>query len=360
MSQVVSNYTSLAAYSLANPTFQINLLMKNPTFVEIFNASPYFININPGDGNQYSLAPGEQDLYSLTNFTPDLQGEIVAALNLNGAPPSNMVVTTAFNSTTRPPGTYPAFSNDFVGIGNTIVQASTVVNTGNAAATAVISATPFGAGGPQLLWYNDGSGVFGGGLVTVDNVGQFTWKFPGSGVLTMFTWDNTSFPGGHKLYQRISSANEYILQDLTVPINLLYLQGTVTGVTFQVGTHFALSALGDLSLINSINSDGGNFSTNGAGVATITATDVLRTGNQEMGKCGCGQNNAIAANESFMTNFKTMMTNVPSSITLTTLTNVNFTSFAVDHVDKLGFRAHGVVTAGGATVAELTYTTVGN
>lgn len=98
------------------------------------------------------------------------------------------------------------------------------------------------------------------------------------------------------------------------------------------------------------------------GVAPQTeAIFQLSTGFQESGFCGY-DGNATAGGNHFGqgVNLKTNMTNTPSSITLTSIQNINSNTPGVFNVKKYGFNIAGTAVAAGECLFMATYATVGN
>lgn len=94
-----------------------------------------------------------------------------------GAAPISLAVFTIFQpselDTMPPSGPLSRLTN----VGNTIPvggNVTQVFNDGNVAPTVVVEGTPSGAPGSELKWNNDGSGLFGGGLIAVNSSGIFT------------------------------------------------------------------------------------------------------------------------------------------------------------------------------------------
>lgn len=89
---------------------------------------------------------------------------------------------------------------------------------------------------------------------------------------------------------------------------------------------------------------------------------VLATGIQETGN-GAIDVTATAGGQTFGTavNFKMVMTNTPSSITIVSIVNTNTTAApAVDHIDQYGFHCTVTSNNAGRMFYLFTYTTVGN
>ncbi len=95
---------------------------------------------------------------------------------------------------------------------------------------------------------------------------------------------------------------------------------------------------------------------------TFQAPPVLAPGNQETGVFGLALGNVSAVGQLALTgvNFKTVMSNVPSSITIETTLALNLSAITIEHITKYGFRAHARTTAVAEAHGYYTYTTVGN
>ena len=93
------------------------------------------------------------------------------------------------------------------------------------------------------------------------------------------------------------------------------------------------------------------------------AAVTLVAGNQETGQAGFALYVPDHTNDyGNLVNFKTTMTNTPSSITLTqAITPVNVSIIGASAITKVGFYCYGVATASPGRMAwQGTYTTVGN
>lgn len=96
------------------------------------------------------------------------------------------------------------------------------------------------------------------------------------------------------------------------------------------------------------------------GTVQTASIPILTTTNQEQGDCGFF-GKAVAASDvwGYRVNFKTKMTNIPSSITLTVGTSANCT-VAASNINLNGFMLECTATAAGVFNWIGTYTTVGN
>lgn len=95
--------------------------------------------------------------------------------------------------------------------------------------------------------------------------------------------------------------------------------------------------------------------------ATLQQPPILATGNQETGYVGV-QFKAVATSDTFGVgvNFKTNMTNTPTSITLSPITSTNASGPTAAHINQYGFFFGISAAAPGAGFYVATYTTVGN
>jgi hypothetical protein len=87
---------------------------------------------------------------------------------------------------------------------------------------------------------------------------------------------------------------------------------------------------------------------------------MLAAGTQETGKCGLQGYQTANSTLGVAVNFKTTMSNVPSSITLTAQASANFNSLAVSLISFEGFLMTFKSASGGTTQWVGIYTTVGN
>jgi hypothetical protein len=95
---------------------------------------------------------------------------------------------------------------------------------------------------------------------------------------------------------------------------------------------------------------------------TLNLPPILAAGHQETGKVGVMFANATTSHSvGYGVNFKTVLTNTPSSITLTlTGGEANVAATHADQIDKYGFRFYVDLSANGDGSWNGQYTTVGN
>lgn len=97
------------------------------------------------------------------------------------------------------------------------------------------------------------------------------------------------------------------------------------------------------------------------GALSASAPVTLTSGNQETGHCAVGGVPTSTNPFGGGVNFKTVMTNAPTSLTLAVADSANIASTTADHIDKYGFTFQVNPTAANTyTKWSGTYTTVGN
>ena len=241
----------------------------------------------------------------------------------------------------------PVLGNSPIGIGGTVATSTTnaVINDGNPLATTVVEATPSGAAGSQMLWRNDGSGIFGGGLCVVTAAGIFT-AMPAQAI-------------------PLAALANGVLQSgviISAAATLASVIGALDNGTGQM--HSTVNARG---IALGYNDAGGTYhqvlGVDGGGNATTTVVPTLTASNQETGACGVIFVAAAASgSHGYMVNFKTHLANIPSSITLTPIatTNVKAGTPTATQITRDGFLFFVEATAAGTCQWIGTYTTVGN
>lgn len=159
----------------------------------------------------------------------------------------SMLLPTVYSAGEKIPGV-PVLGNSPVGVGGSVATTGTtsVVNDGQNAPTEVVEATPKGAASSQLLWNNDGSGKFGGGLDSVDATGKLT--------LVADAIAPAAIAGGA------------LDTDVTVLASQIQLDGTQADETF--------SGAGDLFLNHGLHVGGSVYGSGGV----VTIGDKLKLG----------------------------------------------------------------------------------
>lgn len=128
----------------------------------------------------------------------------------------------------------------------------------------------------------------------------------------------------------------------------------------QIGT-FSILPGGGAGNFATVNMDGGLIRTNGQGQITATAPINLNSGSQETGQTGLIASNASAGGlVALVQNFKTVMTNTPTSITLNVANQTNNSVPSGSEITKYGFTLAWTATIAGATSWRGQYVTAGN
>lgn len=143
----------------------------------VTNESIYGIEFTFLDGSRRICPPYQGKPYHICVLGDTFKWAIAYQFPLPPAlAPFNLVVIEAFaQSELKDLPTVPVDLSRLNYIGNSVpvsTSASSVINDNNPVGTVVVEATPGGAS--QLLFYNDGSGVFGGGLIQFSSAGIFT------------------------------------------------------------------------------------------------------------------------------------------------------------------------------------------
>ena len=278
--------------------------------VVIANESPYSLQVSTGSGGLWivaqtaDLVPCDSMAFS-GNLTITTDNYLSNASNA----PSFLVYMTAYAPGEAIRGTYPAPLLRLANGGDTVAFLS---NDTNPAGTLVVETRPVNKSSAYFALYNDGTATW---QVLLDNGASLT------------------------VAQVISSTLSKLGQ-------LIFPHGWGSGANPGVN----------------------GCTDNGAGQLTVAQLQtaqvpILITGNQETGACGIDYVAAAAnAPGGYFVNFKTVMTNVPSSITLsqTSATNVAATYPRVDTITVYGFHVFWEAAAAGTVSWKGTYTTVGN
>lgn len=338
----------------------------------VMNESPNFIALDfGGAGTVKIVQPWYNTKITLAQPASQVNWSVSLSLQSGSAPVSQVYVELFDPSedvTSLISG--PLFRQSNVGNAVAVTGASTVQNDGNVAGTVVVEATPSGAAGSQAKLTNDGEFLAGGGLFHISNAGIIT-AIPASAI------PQTALAAG---YPASSLGGGQVPAGVTIPAPQIGAGNLPAGVIVGAAATLA-SVIGALDngtgqLHSTVNVRGialgyldgaGNyhqvFGVDGAGNVTTIAPPTLVAGIQETSGCGC-QFTATAASQLFsvFVPFRCVMTNVPTSITLTPTSNVNqAASFpTAGFILKTGFLLTLRAAAVGTCNWWGTYTTVGN
>lgn len=315
-----------------NVTSPVNIpgAMGSVTYLKMVNASPYLLQINNLLGGSDYMQPGEANVWPVPGLSTAVQVTPQQfALNPNVIPSSVLVVTWYLEGE-QPNGHYPVNFNLLTFNGGNVGVASSIVNDTSPSGTQIIEARPAAAAGPYYLVTNDGNVTMRGTLT----IGFKTGLVPPNVTIV----DNGS--------------------DLTLAIGGLVGPGAVGGFGFSVisngsaVTPFGIAQSPGVSPLSWID---------GAGVLHATAPVTLAAGNQETGFAGFRAKVATVGDTVGVgVNFKTTMTNVPTSISTTIVSAVNVTSANILNVTNVGFSLEGPSNNTSGSWLYVKYTTVGN
>lgn len=298
--------------------------------VKIVNASPYLLQISNLLGGQDYLQPGEANVWDVPGLTTPILATALPFVSSTTVVPVSAIVVTWYLEGERPQGNYPVNFNSLYFNGGNVGTASSLVNDSSPSGTQIIEARPAAAAGPYFMVTNDGTVTMRGSLTIAFKTGLL----PPSVELS----DNGN--------------------DLALVIGGLAGPGAYGGYVFGAVyngnnvTPFGIAQSPGVSPLSWID---------GTGVLHATAPVTLAAGNQETGVVGMQQYGQAGHNVSIMANFKTVLTNVPTSITTTNLaapnnaSGLNFNSFTI-----YGMNMFWTVGATADTGWNVKYTTVGN
>lgn len=292
------------------------------------NESPYAINASisaTGAPGQWIVAQ-TSDLIAcdVSGFNGSLTFTTDNYLSNATSAPSFLLYLTAYAPGEAIRGTYPAplvrLTNGSIGV------ATQLVNDTNVTGTTIIEARISGAVNSAI---------------TVDNSGNITTN----GQINIGPAVGGSYSG--ILYEAINR-----VLAITSPDGGL----SATGILF---TTFNGSSITEAL---SIGAQYGNALAwiDAAGVLHAPAPVTLASGNQETGAAIVGGTDAAGAFRLNGVNFKTVLTSVPSSITLTVTSSTNIASVGAQDISKYGFAVQYQATAAAFSLWNGTYTTVGN
>lgn len=350
------------------------------SWVKISNLSPFLLQLNNINGGTEWLEPSLVAAYPVPGLSTAIQA---TPFNEYGTAASSalssVIAVTWYGYGEQPSGTFPVSLSGLTNVGNPNVGiASQVVNDGNASGTSVLESTPAGGASSYLVMKNDGtfqvqtisSGTLtdvlhvtagsGGvaaalvmrlinaqGVTQLDNTAIYT---SGSGDLRFK--DQTNLVNGNHLHLYVSSGTAYIRFDEGSP-GATYQ--TVFAIDDNSGTDRFPFGIG--TPVNITTSSYVDFS----GVLHAAGPVNLISGNQETGYTAtyfqAGGANTFGGNGC---NFKTVMANAPTSLTLNAVSTQNFTSASTEAITVYGFTLVINSVASGICKWEGRYTTVGN
>lgn len=299
--------------------------------VVVLNESPYGLNVSVGSSSQW-IAAQTADLVPCDSmgFNGNLQITTDGYLTNGGSAPSFLVLFTTYAPGEAIRGSYPSPLARLTNGGNVGI-ASSLVNDSSPSGTQMIEARPAGAAGPYYTVTNNGDVTARGALIIAFKTGLL----PPSVQLS----DNGN--------------------DLALVIQGLAGPGAAGGYAFgaisngNAVTPFGIAQSPGVSPLSWIDA---------AGVLHATAPVTLAAGNQETGVAGYTGYAPGAGNSlNYIFNFKTVMTNVPTSLTSSNLsapTNANSLGFNL--ITKYGANMFWSATAAGISTWAVQYTTVGN
>lgn len=146
---------------------QMNIGTVDPgSKVLLYNLSIVSILLNFEDGSTDILHAGEAKWWELSSPTPTLEWKQYAVLNALPGPVS-MVSITTYGMDEEIVGTYPMSLIYILNLGNSVpltTSATSIVNSGNAAGTDIVTAQVLGDGGNAVILTNDAQLTLGDGL----------------------------------------------------------------------------------------------------------------------------------------------------------------------------------------------------
>lgn len=281
------------------------------------NESPYTLYVDPGTGSYYVISAFMQDAIVLGPYSGVLKVTAQADITFQGTPPVAVLYVQTYAKGEPVPGTYPAALARLMSVGNTVNiggNVTSIKNIGETPPNAIITLQPAG---------------YSFDTCDMDDVGNF--KLTGNSNGIQQTLFQVSAGGGSGSYSKVQLDNGRVATDGQGNITN---RGTDTGaVPGSITTHSLLTDL----------------------------VPQLHTGNQESGRCGAGfSGQAVSSVDVIAVNFKTVMTNVPSSITLSVRASSNASGQAGSDITKTGFTLTWSVGVAGFSEMICDYTTVGN
>ena len=352
--------------------------------VVIANESPYGLQVSTGSGGQWIVAQ-TADIVACdsTAFNGNLTIITDSYLSNASNAPSFLVYMTVYAPGEAIRGTYPAPLMRLANGGAALTVAASVVNDNNPT-TNVLEATPAGSVDSYALIRNDGAVDFKAISQNVET--DMLHITPGSvsaaaklvmqlvqtlgplsldnGKITTDGSGNITTMGDILFHPSALGTNETILNmpgagDFVVTVNGTVGPGNYNGFSVSVwenGTAVNLFGFGSNQTANKSYMDG-------SGVLHAPAPVTLAPGHQVTGFSLGGAFTATAAGQRFAytINFPLLLTNVPSSITLTgSGTNLSGGFPATGSISTSGFLFTIQAAAAGTCNWQGTYTTVGN
>lgn len=328
------------------------------------NESPFTLKVTPMVGSDVYVVPAyTQHVIPLGNQYSGVIKVLAAAdVTVGGTAPVSVLYVQTYAQGEAVSGTYPAALTRLTNVGNSVplsANATSVTNDGNATNTQFIEATPTGFASSAWDGRNDG----GLTLSPLSNAAQV----PALKVVP---------GGGAGVFAKVQMDNGQIVTDgqgnLTINPNLLFIKRTAAAEKNYIQLQTSSSSI-VWNIRVSTTGPSMDFQEQNAGVVPLRLVDdgslqaggpmVLATGNQESGHFHYEAPAAGAGNLFVIwMPFKMKMTNVPSSISYSGITNTNITGISVSAVSitLYGFGVHFSSAAGGAMVLDLDWVTVGN
>lgn len=314
--------------------------------IVVMNFSPYTLKVNPGTGNYYIIAPGVQDKIILSGqYSGRLDITGASDVTFTGNPPSVTFYVMGYRQGEQIPGVYPsALPGGIVQVSGPV--ATQVVNSGNAQGANVVLGTPLNQA-TELELNNDGSGFLAGGFINFNAAGKefFTYNTDISHPYNFLELDdNAAVPHIWTIQVDSGTLRPIRFVDSTSGTTPLQLNGSSGGMGAGA----------------SVSMDSNNIQTDGIGDISAVSYRTI-TGKQEAGYCGMQVGNQLVGSSfGHGVNFKTVLTNLPTSITLTNIATTNANGINASTFRTTGFFLQGNAIAAGSVQIIQTYLTVGN
>jgi hypothetical protein len=367
------------------------------SWVKISNLSPFLLQLNNINGGTEWLEPSLVAAYPVPGLSTAIQA---TPFNEYGTAASSalssVIAVTWYGYGEQPSGTYPVSLAGLTNLGNALV-ATQLVNDGSPLGTNIIESTPAGASSSYVLVRNDGTFdlqaisnnvltdmlhltpgtsstpaklvatlVQTTGAITLDSGHIYT---DGVGNLTVGTTtaNSTLAAGALNVYATGGGKGGLSIPEWTLGFtsdDALYQIGGFTGAGAYGAHRFIVVNNGSQETLFSIGATNNSAPLSwidGAGILHAPAPVTLTTGNQETGRLGSELGNAAGGTHfGIGVNFKTIMTNTPTSLTLTANSSSNSTVGGASNIDINGFNCYFIASAAGDAWWYGSYTTVGN